>query len=166
MWDNFDPPGYSDGFDYNIELFRKGITHRKISSDGKQIISKALYNKITKAAKRKGADIRIAEGDYLEHIKQYGSAVTIGDVIYFTPDPTTSDVLEEVYHFYQNKAGLNAGYKTTQRKIMNEIDAQYYLLSVTEKYKIPKEEVELTKANLAYYEELKLKLIKSGEWDD
>lgn len=49
---------------------------------------------------------------------------------------------------------------------MNEIDAQHHLLNVTEKYKIPIEEVELTKKNLEYYENEKLKMIESGEWID
>ena len=35
--------------------------------------------------------------------------------------------------------------------LKREIDAQEYLLSVAEKYKIPAEEIEVTKANLIHY---------------
>ena len=45
-------------------------------------------------------------------------------------------------------------------RIKREIDAQKYLLSVTEKYKIPIEEVEATKQNLKYWEMI---LKKEGE---
>lgn len=148
------------------EMYRKGYTHRKRTVDGKQIIDKATYHKITNPAIKCGAEIRFAQGEYLQHIQKYGSAVTIGDVIYFTPDVTVSDVLEEVHHFYQNKFGLNSKYPATQRRIMNEIDAQNYLLSVTEKYNIPTEEVELTRENLRFYNEKKKEMIERGEWID
>lgn len=147
-----------------INMYRRGSVHRRVDDVGNQIIDKATYYKLIKPAIKNGADIRIAEGEYLEYIRKRGSAVTIGDVIFFTPEATVSDVLEEIYHFDQNRLGINDEYPIEQRKIMNEILAQKYLLSVTEKYKIPKEQIEVTRQNLKYYENMMNKMIERGEW--
>ena len=82
------------------------------------------------------------------------------------PDATVSDVLEETYHFLQNRRGTNRQYSNLQRTILNEIDAKEYLLSMTEKYKIPVEEVELTRHQLANYKNQMEQLKKRGEWHD
>ena len=37
---------------------------------------------------------------------------------------------------------------------MNEIDAKEYLINVAKKYKIPVEEIELTKQQLEYYKNM------------
>lgn len=154
-----------------IEMHRKGSTHRKLSTEGKKVIDKATYHKITKPAIEAGADIRIADNEtngviLSRLIEQNATAVTYGDVIYFRKDATVSDVLEEVHHFYQNKRGMNSQYSIRQRIIMNEIDAKKYLLSVTEKYKIPLEEVELTQKQLESYQEEMQELRKKGVWDE
>lgn len=150
-----------------IEMYRKGNTHRKISESGNKIIDMAMYNKITKPAIKKGADIRIAEKDMLERLnKQEASAVTYGDIIIFRPDATVSDVLEEVYHFEQNRKGLNSQYDSKQRMILNEIDAKQYLLSVIDKYRIPPEETELTRKQLASYKKQMEDMKERGEWYD
>jgi len=94
------------------------------------------------------------------------TAATIGDTIVLRPDATTTEVLEEVYHFYQNRSGLNAQYSAVQRMVMNEIAAQKYLMSIAERYKIPQSEREETKALLESYIKQREKLIKAGEWDD
>lgn len=163
---------YSDGSiektkDYDIiEMYRKGSTHRKLAPSGKQIIDEATYHKITNPAVKDGADIRIAEGEFLEHIRENGTALTLGDVIFFTPERTVSDVLEEVHHFYQNKRGLNNKYGHKQREILNEIDAKEYLLSMTNKYRIPLEEVEETKQHLEFYKKQMQDMKERGEWID
>lgn len=150
-----------------IEMYRKGSTHRKISSSGEYIIDKATYHKITNPAIKAGADIRIADGDVLKRMNEKNAtAVTYGDVIYFREDATVSDVLEEVYHFYQNKCDLNSQYGSRQRIIMNEIAAKEYLISVKEKYKIPEDEVKLTKSQLESYKKEMNDLKESGEWDE
>lgn len=149
-----------------IEMYRKGSTHRKASSFGNQIIDEATYHKIINPAIKAGADIRIAEGEYLEHIREQGTAVTIGDVIFFTPERTVSDVLEEVHHFYQNKKGLNNQYDRKQREILNEIDAKEYLLRMTDKYNIPLEEVEETRQHLESYKRQMQDMKERGEWID
>ena len=97
--------------------------------------------------------------------KENATAVTIGDVIYFRPDATVSDVLEEVYHFEQNRKGLNSEYSSKQRTILNEIDAKEYLLSVKDKYRIPEEEIELTEIQLESYKKQMEKMKERGEWD-
>ena len=49
---------------------------------------------------------------------------------------------------------------TEEVLLRREIDAQEYLLSLTNKYKIPDDEVETTKGNLEYYKTKLLKLMK------
>lgn len=66
----------------------------------------------------------------------------------------------------ENKKGLNSNYSTTQRTILNEIDAKEYVLSQTEKYHIPDEEVQLTKSQLLSYREQMETMKNRGEWDD
>ncbi len=151
----------------SIEMYRKGATHRRVTSDGRKIIDKPTYHKITNPIIKQGADIRIAKDEWLEHLKsKNASAVTIGDVIYFREDATVSDVLEETHHFLQNKKGLNNQYNDKQRIILNEIDAKEYLLSMTEKYHIPDNEVELTKSQLESYKELMREMKERNEWYD
>ena len=149
----------------DIIYYRKGKTHRKISDEGRQIIDKPTYHKIVDPAIKRGADIRIADGEWLEHLNKEGArAVTVGTVIYFRPDATVSDVLEEVHHFYQNRNGLNSQYGNKQRQILNEIDAKRYLLSLTEKYHIPPDEVAETDYWLNKYLNDMEEMKRRGEW--
>ena len=61
-------------------------------------------------------------------------------------------MLEEVYHFRQDLRGDYADLPQDEMVTRREIDAQNYLLGVTERYRIPDSEVEQTKRNLAGYE--------------
>ena len=151
-----------------IEMYRrKGHTHRKTAHNGGKIIDKALYNRITKPAIKAGADIRIADDKWQKHLEnQQASAVSIGNIIFFSKEATVSDVLEEIHHFYQNKKGMNDHLGVKERAILNEIDAKEYLLSSAKKYKIPLEEVELTKKQLESYKKEKEKLKKEGKWHE
>ena len=150
-----------------IKMYRKGSTQRKISESGSKIIDMPTYHLITNPAIKKGADIRIAKDDVLKRLKeQEATAVTYGDVIYFREDATVSDVLEEVHHFEQNRKGMNSQYDFKQRMILNEIDAKQYLLSVIDKYHIPPEETELTRAQLASYRKQMKDMKERGEWSD
>lgn len=88
------------------------------------------------------------------------SALQVCDVIMFRKDVTISDVLEEVYHFEQNRKGVNSEKPEALRTILNEIDAKKYLISVAKRYKIPLEEDAVTRKQLAHYE----KSLK--EWSD
>lgn len=150
-----------------MQLYRQQPTHRRTTESGRQIADKATYNKVTAPAIKKGADIRTADEEWLRYLESnHATAVTFGETIILRPDATTTEVLEEVHHFYQNRSGLNAQYDTMQRKVMNEIEAQEYLLSISEKYKIPTEEVEETKQLLEFYKGQKEDMKKAGEWVD
>ena len=60
-------------------------------------------------------------------------------------------MLEEVYHFKQNKSGLNSEKPETERYLLNEIDAKIYLIAVDKKYRIPRSEQEETETQLKSY---------------
>lgn len=150
-----------------IDLYRKVPTHRKTTAEGRQVISKPLYNKLTNSVTKKGGAVITADEQWMEYLAKNGaSAVTYDDVIILRPDATTTEVLEEVYHFFQNRSGVNSKYSASQRKIMNEIEAQEYLISVADKYKIPEAEREETKELLKMYKADMEKLKQAGEWDD
>ncbi len=152
--------------DDTLEMYRKLGTHRRKTENG-YIIDKPTYNKITRKAVKHGADIVIADEEGQRHLQKMGaSALTMNDMILIRPDATLSDVLEETYHFMQNISGLNDQYEFQQRTILNEIDAKEYLLRMTEKYKIPANEVEVTKRQLASYKAQMEDLKKRGEWHD
>lgn len=145
------------------------LTHRRVTADGREIINKATYSKLVDPVIKKGGKVITAsvDNDWIRYLGERGAtAVTIGDTIVLRPDATTTEVLEEVYHFYQNRSGLNAQYSAVQRMVMNEIAAQKYLMSIAEKYKIPQSEREETKALLESYIKQKEELIRAGEWDD
>lgn len=74
-----------------------------------------------------------------------------------------SDVLEEMYHAKQDRENIFGSVLTDEVLLRREIDAQNYLLSVVDKYKISTDETEVTKANLAKYEEKLKQLLKDGE---
>ncbi len=148
-------------------LFRKGYTHRKTNVNGNTIIDEPLYNKLTSKAIKQGANIVKADKNWERHLlENKATAVTIGDTIIFSKEPTVSDVIEEITHFYQNKQGLYADYPFLQRQVMCEIDAKQYLISVEQKYNIPKNEMKVTKQQLKELNETKSKMKKAGEWID
>lgn len=55
---------------------------------------------------------------------------------------------------------------TDEVRIRREIDAQNHWLSLTERYKIPTGEVEVTKQNLEYYEGLLKELLEGSGRDE
>lgn len=149
------------------KLFRnKDITHRKNSSSGSKIVDKATYNKLTARAIKNGANIYTADSEWTRHLEDMqATAVTIGDTIIFKHDATVSDVLEETYHFMQNKKGINDDKPEPLRTILNEIDAKEYLISVSGKYKIPDDEMKLTEEQLKEYKKQLKKYTESeGEF--
>lgn len=135
-----------------LEAYRKGNTHRK-SADGIEIIDEATYNKLIRNVKRNGGIIIRGTSEVEEHLAKNGSTAScIGDVLLFSKNATVSDVLEETYHFNQNLRKMNHNKPAKERFLLNEIDAQNYLLSVADKYHIPESELEVTRKNLADYE--------------
>ena len=146
-----------------------GLTHRKTGENGREIINKAVYNKLTNPILEKDGVIITAseENGWLKRMEDVGAtALTIDDAIILRKDATTTEVLEEVYHFQQNRAGHNNQYSREQRFLMNEIEAQEYLISVADKYKIPQAERDETIKLLESYQKQKEKLQKDGGWID
>ena len=132
------------------EMFR-----RKIGKDGQEIIDKPTYNKLTKPFIRNGgiiirgkeADVHLSDsGAYASYLPSLNSA-------FIRDDATVSDVLEEMYHAEQYRKNMFGNELTLEVYYRREIDAQKHLLSLSEKYKIPKSEVDVTQANLEYYEQ-------------
>ena len=143
------------------------LNRRRVSDSGREIIDKATYHKLTNPVIKKGGEIKFADEEWMRYLKMRdATAAIIGDVIILMPDPTITDVLEEVYHFYQNRAGLNMQYSIEQHDIMNEIDAKEYLIRVADKYKIPQIERKETETLLERYKAKMDDLKKAGEWID
>ncbi len=145
------------------------LTHRKAGENGREIINKAVYSKLTKPILEKDGVIITAseENGWLKRMENVGAtALSIDDAIIFREDATTTEVLEEVYHFQQNRAGRNNQYSHEQRFLMNEIEAQEYLISVADKYKLPQSERDETLKLLESYQRQKEKMQKDGDWID
>ena len=71
--------------------------------------------------------------------------------VFFRRKVSISAILEETHHVKQNRRGMNDDKDFNLRTILNEIDAKEYLLRVTDKYGIPREEIEATRIQLAQY---------------
>lgn len=134
-----------------MESFRKGKTNRK-NKDGIEIIDEATYNKLIRNVKRNGATVIRGSDEVEEHLAKNGSTAScIGKVLMFSENATISDVLEETYHFMQNINKVNSNKPMKELLLLNEIDAQEYLLSVADKYRIPESELAVTRKNLEDY---------------
>ena len=130
----------------------KDITNRYINNVGLEIIDEPTFNKITKKVRKMGALIIKGDSEATTHLERANAtAACLGDILLFRDDATVSDVLEEVYHFKQNRIGLNNDKESVLRIILNEIDAKEYVLLQAKKYKISQAEIEITKAHLEYY---------------
>ena len=132
------------------ELLRKGTNPRR---DVKPC-NKALLHSQINYVERHGGKIEIADEHWLSYMDKKGAAaINYGDSIVLRPDASTSEVLEEVFHFKQHKRGDYAELPANEVRLRREIDAQKYLLSVSKQYKIQSKEIELTRKNLKDYEE-------------
>lgn len=135
------------------ELTHKQPTHQRVSPEGRMIIPEALYNKLIDPVIRSGGIVERGTEFAERHLKAQGAyASHIGGVLFFRKDATISDVLEEVYHYHQERGTEYSRYNADERWLREEIDAKKYLLSVAERYKIPEEETELTRQELQDYE--------------
>ena len=92
--------------------------------------------------------------EYVEHHLDFmnAAASTLDNILFFRKDVCISEVLEETYHFEQNLSKMNSDKDEPLRSILNEIDAKQYLLDNAEKFKIPRNEIELTKEQLKSYQ--------------
>lgn len=128
---------------------------RKTGEQGQEIIDKPTYNKLTKDFLSHGGLIIRGE-EAVKHLEKQGAYASYfmgGNFAFIRDDATVSDVLEEMYHALQDRKNMFAEYSQEEMLIRREIDAQKYLISVAERYKIPIEETNVTKQNLANYEE-------------
>ena len=134
------------------EMFRKMTVEEK-ERQKLTFISKNRFEQLTIEARKNGAKIIKGGAEVTEHLNRLGAAAsTIGDTLLFRDDVCISEVLEETYHFKQNINKVNDG--KLYREILNEIEAKEYLLSVKDKYKIPRIETEITKQQLSAYKKL------------
>ena len=131
------------------------LTRRRKAEDGHEIIDQPTFNKLTESFIKAGGVIIRGE-EAAQHLKMVGASASYmagANVAFIADDATVSDVLEEMCHAKQDRAD-SFGKLTYEILLRREIEAQLYLISVAEKYKIPPEETEFTKRNLKYYEEL------------
>lgn len=142
---------------------RKSGAHRRTNARNLQIIDKPTYNKLTSDfLKHDGIIIRGEEA--AKHLGDTHSASYLPSLntAFIRDDATISEVLEEMYHAEQDRKNMFGDTLTTEVWLRREIDAQKHLLSLSEKYKIPQEEIEVTKGNLEQYE-AELKKLLGGE---
>ena len=135
------------GFDIaDVENYR-----RKIGAQGQEVIDQATYHKLTKPfLKAGGIIVRGKEAKaYLDSRKAYAAYFIGGNLAFIDDEPTVSDVLEEMFHAKQDRAGRFSDDPLYIMMEKREIEAQKYLLSVAEKYKIPEEQSRVTRKNLA-----------------
>ena len=131
------------------------MQRRRIGAQGQEIIDKPTYNKLTRRFLKNGGIIIRGE-DAARHLKgvgAYASYITGANIAFIRDDATVSDVLEEMYHALQDRRNMYGDVITEEVVTKREIDTQRYLLSVAERYKIPKEQAEITRRNLRLYEE-------------
>lgn len=127
---------------------------RKIddSRKGFKFISDKVFNRLTIEARKNGATIIRVTKEVEAHLDKMGAAASnIEDILMFRKDVCISEVIEETYHFKQNKMLINNDKTEKLRSILNEIDTKQYILDNASKYKIPRNEIELTERQLKPY---------------
>ncbi len=126
-------------------------------------VNEHLYNSQKNYVERHGGIIIRGGADVEKHLDEMkADASSVGDVIFLREVASTSEVLEEVFHFKQHKRGDYADADEQEMTVRREIDAQRYLLSVARRYNIPESETKQTKMALAEYER-RLDSIEGGK---
>lgn len=137
------------------------MNRRKVGPRGNEIIDKPTYQKVTRDFRKRGGEI-VRGSEAAEHLGQESAAYVAGaNRAYIRDDATVSDVLEEMFHAQQDRRGDYINLPADEMLLRREIDAQNYLLELTNRYKIPIEEVETTRQNLDYYQKLLEEILKS-----
>lgn len=135
-----------------MSMSSKEMQRRKIGSQGQEIIDQPTYNKLTKKfLKNDGIIIRGEAAEKHLEGRAYASYVRGGNITFIKDEATVSDVLEEMFHAEQDRKNVFGNLAEREMVLRREIQAQEYLLSQTEKYKIPVSEIEVTKKNLKDY---------------
>lgn len=131
-----------------IELARKQDKPRR----NVNVVNDALYNSQKNYVERHGGKVIRGDKEWEDHLDRMGAgASVVGDTINLRNDATTSEVLEEVFHFRQSQRGDYSEFDTETMRNLRERDAQMYLLDSAKQYDIPKEETEQTRKALDYY---------------
>ena len=126
---------------------------RRVTADGREIIDKATYSTLTRSYLNDGGlIIRGEEADKHLGPAHHASYISGAKIAFIRDDATVSDVLEEMMHAKQDRRGDYKDLPPYEAWLRKERDAQNYLLSVIEKYKIPESETLETRGNLANYE--------------
>ncbi|SES63671.1 hypothetical protein SAMN05216348_101246 [Olsenella sp. KH3B4] len=131
-----------------VELTRKQDKPRRRV----KVVNDALYNSQKNYVERHGGKVIRGDKEWEDHLDKMGAgASAVGDTIILRNDATTSEVLEEVFHFWQSQRGDYSEFDAETMRNLRERDAQMYLLDFEEQYNIPKEENEQTKIAIDYY---------------
>ncbi|OFK24996.1 hypothetical protein [Olsenella sp. HMSC062G07] len=139
------------------DLFAKALTRRKptereLRRANIKPVNESLYNAKKNYVERHGGVVMRGGEDVERHLDVVGAdASHLPGIIMLRERPTTSDVLEEVFHFQQEERGDYNEYGAEVRRLLRERDAQKHLIGVAERYNIPESETRQTELALEYY---------------
>lgn len=132
--------------------------------EGFKFISNERFNNLTIEAVKNGAIILRGSEEIEKHLDAMeASASTIGGALLFRNDVCVSEVLEETFHYMQNLSGTNDDKGEPLRTILNEIEAKEHVLANANKYKVPRNELDLIEKQLAGYKKQLEEYEKDGE---
>lgn len=133
-------------------LTRRKPTETELRRASCKPVNEALYNSQKNYVERHGGLVIRGDASWETHLdKEKVDAAAIGDTIILRSDATTSEVLEEVFHFRQQLRGDYSDKPARVMRLLRERDAQNYLLGVAKRYNIPEQETEQTRSALADY---------------
>lgn len=151
---------------FKAALARKKPTGMEVRRSSMKPINDALYSSQKNYVERHGGVVLRGCEEAERHLDGMGvdaAYMTGAGVIMLRHDATTSEVLEEVYHFQQDQRGDYSDKNAAVMALLRERDAQRYLLSVAGRYNIPKSETAQTeKALEGYLQKLKEAGIDEG----
>ncbi len=151
---------------FKAALARKKPTGMEVRRSSMKPINDALYSSQKNYVERHGGVVLRGCEEAESHLDSMGvdaAYMTGAGVIMLRHDATTSEVLEEVYHFQQDQRGDYSDKNAAVMALLRERDAQRYLLSVAGRYNIPKSETAQTeKALEGYLQKLKEAGIDEG----
>lgn len=150
---------------FGAALARRKPTEAEVRREKMKPVNEALYNSQKNYVERHGGQVQRGTEEALQHLRvmDVDAIYVMGaQTIYFHERPSTSEVLEEVFHFKQDVRGDYSEYGIGLARTLRERDAQRYLLEVAERYIIPKEETEQTRKALEEY----LKDLREAGFDE
>lgn len=150
---------------FGAALARRKPTEAEVRREKMKPVNEALYNSQKNYVERHGGQVQRGTEEALLHLRvmDVDAIYVMGaQTIYFHERPSTSEVLEEVFHFKQDMRGDYSEYGIGLARTLRERDAQRYLLEVAERYNIPEEETEQTRKALEEY----LKDLREAGFDE